>query len=221
VAVLFSRPFLPLSSPCPIPPLPPPPIEIEASSPLAPGTGSPKLAASSLKIGYLCYDFNDHPTAHLIEGLFHHHTSPPLALSYGKDDNSTYRRSIERLTRPSHRFLELAPLGYTQAATAIRQAAPHIVVDLQGHTLGTRTEIIAQRVAPIQVNYLIYPGTSGAGFIDHVIADRYALPPDRLANGYTEKVVYMPHSYQVRTKNKTLASNGCSHLYRLLHSKAF
>ena len=82
-----------------------------------------------------------------------------LALSYGKDDGSLYRAAV---VRHASSFLDLATSSHGAAAAAVRDAGVHVAVDLQGHTLGGRLEIIARRVAPIQVNYLIFPGTSGA-----------------------------------------------------------
>ena len=117
-----------------------------------------------LRVGYLCYDFNNHPTAHMVEGLFHHHKYPVYAYSYGKDDNSTYRHNIISLTGP--RFIDLVSLGHVEAVQKVRDSGPHIVVDLQGYTLGTRTELMAMRLAPIQVStrpgYKPYPSHLGA-----------------------------------------------------------
>jgi protein O-GlcNAc transferase len=135
-----------------------------------------------LKAGYLCYDFNDHPTAHLVEGLFHHHASSPrgaglqvAAYSYGKDDNSTYRRNIEALARP---FLDLAAAGHAESVERIRADGPHVVVDLQGHTLGARTEIAAMRVAPVQVRGCgrdLVPHPHGPGLMDASMTGRWRI----------------------------------------------
>ena len=122
-----------------------------------------------LRVGYLSYDFNEHPTAHLVEGLFIHHkrlsdasreASAPeskrriaprfqaLALSYGKHDNSSYRAAVEE---HSHLFVDLVEKGHVEATETIRRTGTHIIIDLQGHTLGGRVEITARRAAPIQV----------------------------------------------------------------------
>ena len=139
-----------------------------------------------LRIGYLSFDFNEHPTAHLVEGLFVHHknsevsiisdeaaarrrpvsfnaSSAPkalafqrvvprfqaLALSYGKHDNSTYRAAVQE---NSHTFVDLVEKGHLEATDAIRRTGTHILLDLQGHTLGGRAQIAARRAAPIQVH---------------------------------------------------------------------
>ncbi|GMH99028.1 hypothetical protein TrVE_jg9158 [Triparma verrucosa] len=163
-----------------------------------------KIADGRLKIGYICYDFNNHPTSHLAEGLFMWHNFTNIvdvdAYSYGKDDNSTYRRNIVDLVggkeEDGGRFVELSHLGHDDSARLIKWHAPNILIDMQGFTLGGRPEITARRVAPIQVNYLIFPGTSGAEFMDYIIGDQWVTPPEH-ADHYTEKLALMPHSYQI------------------------
>ena len=149
-----------------------------------------------LRLGYICYDFNDHPTAHLVEGLFHHHNRSRViaaAYNYGRDDNSTYRRHI---VSESDDFVELVLLSHEQAATKVARDRVNILIDLQGHTRGGRPEITAMRPAPIIVNYLIFAGTMGAAYMDYLISDRTQTPGEYV-RFYREKMVLMPHSYQV------------------------
>ena len=185
--------------------------------------------ARTMRVAYLCYDFNDHPTAHLVEGLFKWHkrfgnlARYPLsgrfgrktwtaALSYGKDDGSVYRASIRD---NADKFASLNELGHSEAIKEARRwprslkdkdpetfssslpgRGPFIAVDLQGHTLGSRMELAANRVAPIQASYLIFPGTTGASFVDYIIADAIVTPPEHQAL-YAEKLVLLPGCYQV------------------------
>ena len=94
----------------------------------------------------MSFDFNDHPTTHLIEGLLRaHHRHERLkvtALNYGKNDNSTYREAV--VANVDH-FLDLTEASHAEADSLVRDAAPHILVDLQGHTLGGRPDITARR----------------------------------------------------------------------------
>ena len=163
----------------------------------------------SLRVAYMCYDFNDHPTAHLVEGLFRWHRrfkdafrsargpralEAVAALGYGKDDHSDYRDAI---AADADVFInDLALLGHVDAVVAGRAFGAQIVVDLQGHTLGTRMELCMARVAPVQLAYLIYPGTSGASCLDGAVVDPVVVPPEA-ARVYTEKLVYLPGTYQV------------------------
>ncbi|MFX5344491.1 hypothetical protein ABTC63_21900, partial [Acinetobacter baumannii] len=76
----------------------------------------------------------------------------------------------------------------------IRDAEIDLLIDLTGFTDGARTGIFARRPAPVQVNYLGYPGTMGADYMDYVVADR-TLIQDACRVHYAEMIVYMPDSY--------------------------
>ncbi len=86
----------------------------------------------------------------------------------------------------------------------LRESEIDIAVDLKGFTANSRTGILALRPAPVQVNYLGYPGTMGAPYIDYVIADRHVIPPDHDIH-YTEKVVRLPDAYQVNDATRRIA----------------
>lgn len=149
-----------------------------------------------LRIGYLSSDFRDHAVSHLISGLFAKHDRKRFritAYSTGIDDNSAYRRKI---ADGCDAFVDLRPVGAIEAARCIREDGIDILVDLNGHTLGNRLDIPALRAAPVQVTYLGFPGTTGAAFIDYVLADAIVAPAEHAAF-FSEKVVYLPHTYQV------------------------
>src|ERR1019366_1804985 len=76
-----------------------------------------------------------------------------------------------------------------------RSSEVDILGDLMGFTTDSRTGVFARRPAPIQVNYLGYPGTMGAEYIDYIIADQTVIP-DEFRKFYSEKIVYLPHSFQ-------------------------
>ncbi|GMF64801.1 unnamed protein product [Phytophthora lilii] len=156
-----------------------------------------EINTTKLNIGYLSYDFSDHPTAHLVEGLFatrDQNSTNVVAFGYGRDDNSAFR---QRIVESVDKFIDLSALSYEESAAQIRDANIHIIMDAQGHTRRGRMQIAAARPAPIMVNYLVFPGTSGAPFMDYVIVDKYVVPPAELASAFSEKLVVMPNSYQV------------------------
>ena len=156
----------------------------------------PKQPGNQLRIGYLSYDFNDHPTAHMIEGLFKHHRRDRIdgtVYSYGKHDRSVFRNRIE--TELDH-FVDMATWPHLRASERIRNDQVHILFDLQCFTRGNRAAIAAVRPAPIAVNMLIYPGTNGAPWLDYLVADRHVAPPEE-SRHYVEKLVYLPDTYQV------------------------
>jgi len=108
---------------------------------------------NKLNLAYICYDFNDHPTAHLAEGLFLHHNRTGRvnvdAFNYGKDDNSTYRRNIVDLLggkeEEGGNFVELTELTDGDSAVKAKGREAHVLIDMQGFTLGGRPEITARR----------------------------------------------------------------------------
>ena len=120
-----------------------------------------------LRLGFLSYDFNDHPTAHLSEGLFFWNNLSMTAsvssvefaaYNYGKNDNSTYRKNIESyvggMAEKGGNFFDLSTLSHEQIIRIIRNDKPHILFDMQGFTHGARPEIHSRRVAPIQISFL-------------------------------------------------------------------
>jgi predicted O-linked N-acetylglucosamine transferase (SPINDLY family) len=109
-----------------------------------------------------------------------------------------------RLSRAFDRFVDLAGLSHAGAAQAIHADAVDILVDLKGYTQHARTEIMALRPAPVQASYLGYPGTMGAGFIDYLIADRVVIAPGS-EEAYSERIVFLPGSYQVNDRKRPLA----------------
>ncbi|KUF99032.1 Coiled-coil domain-containing protein 19 [Phytophthora nicotianae] len=162
---------------------------------------------ASLNVGYLSYDFSDHPTAHLMEGIFatrDRGSIKAMAFGYGRDDGSAIR---QRVIDNVDKFFDLSAASFEQSAEVIRDEHIHIIMDAQGHTRGGRMQIVAARPAPIVVNYLVYPGTSGAPFIDYVIVDKYVVPPAELATSFTEKLVVLPNCYQVNHYDQILASS--------------
>ena len=148
-----------------------------------------------IRLGYLSADFHQHATAHLAAELFERHDRTRFevfAYCYGPDDGSPMRR---RLERAFDRFVDIRPLSHAQAARRIRADEIDLLIDLKGHTLNARTATLAARPAPIQVNYLGYPGTMGAAFIDYIVVDRIAVPPEQQPH-FDEKLVTLPGCYQ-------------------------
>jgi len=85
-----------------------------------------------------------------------------------------------------------------------RELEIDIAIDLNGFTDGCRTTIFAMRVAPIQVGYLGYLGTMGADYMDYLLADTTLIPDEQQAY-YSEKIAYLPHSFQVNDSHLVIA----------------
>ncbi|MCP1842166.1 protein O-GlcNAc transferase [Bradyrhizobium sp. USDA 4524] len=157
-----------------------------------------------IRIGYFSSDFCNHATSLLMAGMFECHDRSKfetVAISWSPDDPSEMRR---RLEASFDRFVEVRDINDDEVADLIRRLEIDILVDLKGFTGGSRTRVLGRRPAPIQVNYLGYPGTLGAPFIDYIIADRIVIP-DHHREFYSEKVVALPGSYQANDDKRVIA----------------
>jgi len=162
-----------------------------------------------IRIGYVSADFQQHATSDLIAGLFECHDKAKfktVAISIGPDDSSKIR---VRLTKAFDSFSDVRLLSDEEIAHQIRQNEIDILVDLKGFTQDARTSIFAHRPAPIQVNYLGYPGTMGGDYIDYIIADQ-TLIPSLHQQDYSEKIVYLPNSYQVNDRERAISEKAFS-----------
>ena len=157
-----------------------------------------------IRIGYYSADFHDHATTHLMAELFEAHDRSRFelfAFSFGPESHDEMRK---RVAASFDRFFDVQSRSDSEVAILSRDLEIDIAVDLKGFTTDSRTGIFALRAAPIQVNYLGYPGTMGAEYIDYFIADE-TLIPERSRSYYTEKIVFLPNSYQVNDTKRRIA----------------
>ncbi len=158
-----------------------------------------------IRLAYLSADFREHATSHLAAGLFEQHDRSRFeitALSFGGDDNSAIHR---RVAAAFERFIDVRAKSDQDIAELMRRHEIDIAVDLMGFTKDNRHGVLARRPAPIQVNYLGYPGTTGAPFIDYIIADATVIPEKHDAC-YAESVVRLPGSYQANDNKRPIAA---------------
>jgi predicted O-linked N-acetylglucosamine transferase (SPINDLY family) len=157
-----------------------------------------------IHIGYLSADFREHPVSYLMAELFERHDRSQFeisAYSFGVNDGGKMRR---RLVRTFDRFVDIREMSHHEAASLIIEDRIEILVDLSGYTKDARVEIPALRPAPVQVNYLGYPGTMGAHFMDYIVADHFVIPKGA-EQGYSEKVVRLPNAYQPNDPTRPIA----------------
>lgn len=153
-----------------------------------------RAPGDKIRIGYLSADFRWHPVAVQAARVFELHDRDRFhitAYSTGRDDASGLRR---RLEQSFDDFVDLRDVPLEEAARKIYGDRIDILVDLTAHTRNTKSAVLALRPAPIQVNFLGYPGTMGADFVDYIIADRFVIPPEA-QEYYTEKVMWMGDCY--------------------------
>jgi protein O-GlcNAc transferase len=162
-----------------------------------------RYAHDRIRIAYLSADFHQHPTSQLMAGVLEHHDRTQFeisAISVGPNDGSGMRRRVEAAFE---HFIEAGAEGERRVAEMIREREVDILIDLKGYTQGARTGVFAMRPAPVQVNYLGFPGTIGASFIDYIVADRHIIPQQHYGC-YAEKVVWLPDSYQANDDRRPL-----------------
>lgn len=157
-----------------------------------------------IRIGYVSAEFREQATAYLMAGLYELHDRQRfevIAIDNGGGDSSAMRR---RLEAAFDRSLYIAQMTDDQAAALVRAEGIDILVNLNGYFGSPRAGLFARRPAPIQVNYLGFPATLGAKYMDYIIADGVVIPADEQCF-YDEKVVTLPHSYQVNDAKRAIA----------------
>ena len=173
-------------------------IYVEDSYPLNPILGEiPKIKKQEkILVGYFSADFREHAVSLLMAELYELHDKTKfeiIAFSSGPDDKSHLRK---RLMRSFDQFIDISGMSDKNVAILSRALGVQIAVNLGGYTGDNRPGIFAFRAAPIQVNYLGYPGTLGATYIDYIVADKVIIPSSS-QQFYTEKIAYLPHTYMV------------------------
>lgn len=164
---------------------------------------APPRAAGPLRLGFMSNGFGAHPTGLLTVAFFEALRAEVGVESHlfalAPDDAS----AIAQRLRGGARWHDLAGTRHVDAALQIRAAGIDVLFDLRGWGGGGRPEVLAMRPAPVQVNWLAYPGTSGAPWIDHVVADRFVLP-EALAPHFSERVAWLPRCFQPSDTSRAL-----------------
>ena len=158
---------------------------------------------SRIKVAYVSADFYNHATAILMAELFEIHNKERFeiyAYSYGENIEDEWRI---RLRNAFEHFYEVSTWDDKSIAEHIQAQNISIVIDLKGYTTHSRTGIFSYRPAPIQINYIGFPGTMGASFIDYIIADNTLIPP-HLERFYSEKIIRLPHTYQPNDRHRII-----------------
>jgi protein O-GlcNAc transferase len=170
----------------------------------------PYLNHNKIRIGYFSADFHNHATMHLMTELFECHNKDSfeiIAFSFGPNIKEDKWR--ERVYFLFDEFIDVTLKTDLEISELVRAMEVDIAVDLKGFTKDSRPGIFMERCAPIQINYLGYPGTMGADFIDYLIADQ-TLIPEESQKHYSEKIIYMPESYQVNMAERKISKSKIS-----------
>jgi predicted O-linked N-acetylglucosamine transferase (SPINDLY family) len=173
----------------------------------APNTSLPPLQRhrhDRIRLGYFSADYRNHPVAALAAGMFEHHDRSRFEVIAFSLESSKHDAMRARLEKAFDRFIAVDTLSDRDAALIARSHEIDIAIDLSGFTDGSRTGIFACRAAPIQVNYLGYPGTMGTDYIDYIVADDVVIPPAEQQH-YAEKIAYVPDTYQVNDSRRVIS----------------
>jgi protein O-GlcNAc transferase len=154
-----------------------------------------------IRIAYVSADFRDHIVSHLMAPIYEFHDATQfqtIGVSIaGSDDSAVIARSKRALGE----FVDVTHLPDAEAARKLRELEIDIAVDLSGYTLGARPGIFAHRPAPVQVNYLGYPGTMGVPYMDYILADDFVIPAAQRPF-YAEKIAYLPETFQANDERR-------------------
>lgn len=158
-----------------------------------------------IRVGYFSMDFREHPVAHLMTELIENHDRERfeiLGFSFGEASGDSMRK---RLEDAFDKFLEVRHLSDFDIARLAREHEIDIAIDLGGYTQDSRPAIFAHRAAPIQINYLGFPGTMGTEHYDYFIGDRVTISDENLAH-FVEKIIFMPDSFQSNPTRRLIGS---------------
>ena len=157
-----------------------------------------------LRIGYFSADFHDFPGMYLMAGLLEKHDRTKFeisAFSYGPDIDDQMRK---RIVKAVDHFIDIRTADVNTVVDLARQQNIDIAVHRNGYTKNNRTELFASGLAPIQINYLGYPGTLGTDYIDYIVADPFVVPDD-MRQHYSEQIMYLPNTYQPNDDKRTIS----------------
>ena len=158
-----------------------------------------------IRIGYYSADFHNHATSFLMAELFEAHDPQKFELygfSFGPDKQDEMR---SRVAQGFGRFFDVTKKSDREVAQMSRELGIDIAIDLKGFTQDNRMRIFAERCARVQINYLGYPGTLAAPYFDYIVADKTLIPHES-QQYYTEKIIYLPHSYQVNDSKRKISN---------------
>ena len=173
-----------------------------------------------IRLGYVSGEFRQQATALLTAGLYESHDKSRFELvgfDNGQDDGSALRT---RLKAGFGKFIAIAGLSDDDAAARIRAEEIDILINLNGYFGEHRMGVFARRPAPIQVNYLGFPGTLGAPYMDYIIADKTVIPEED-KQFFTEQVVWLPDTYQATDSRRAIADAAPSRSSEGLPDDAF
>ena len=179
-----------------------------------------KSTFDRIKVGYFSADFNEHPVAYLIAKVLEEHDRNKFEISAYSLHTGPDSEIRKRLINSVDNFENVEELNDFEIMQKARDDEIDIAIDLTGYTQNNRTAIFAHRAAPIQINFLGYPGTLGAKFMDYIIVD-HTLVPDENQKYFSEAPIYLPNSYMPTDNTRIISPRALSRKQLGLPENAF
>ena len=161
------------------------------------------------KIAYFSSDFHDHPVMHLMMDVFKNHNKQKFDIfgfSMGPDKKDEWRNKVKNYL---YQFFDIQKVSDLDVIDLVKRLKIDIAIDLSGYTGNNTRSIFTNRIAPIQISYLGYPGTSGNKNLDYIISDETIIPKSNF-KFFSEKVLYLPNCYQANMRQKEVSEKNYS-----------
>ncbi len=164
----------------------------------------------TINLGYFSADFRNHPVGHLISKILETHDKSKFDLYgfYFSDKKEESDQYYQRIKKAFKKFYHVSDMSDSEIISLSKKLNIDIAVDLMAHTGSfenvSRFGVFHNKCAPIQINFLGYPGTSASKSIDYIIADKIVIP-EKNKKFFSEKIIYLPHSYQPSERIRTLS----------------
>jgi len=162
------------------------------------------LKSNRIKIGYFSSYFRQHPVTMLSVKMLEYSDNEKFetfAFHYGPNTNDEYSL---RINAAFDHFINVSEMSDKEIANLALENEIDIAIEFNGFMKDERIGILAHRPAPIQINYLAYPGTMGADFYDYIVADETVIPVDQ-KNNYSENIIYMPNCYMPQDSSRQIS----------------
>ncbi len=164
-----------------------------------------KNNSAKIRVGYFSTDFKTHPVYHQIARVLELHDRDNFEIFGYSLGAKTSDPMTDRAVNSFDSFHQVENMSDKDIALLAREDDLDLAIDLNGYTAGCRPGIFAYRAAPVQINFLGFPGTMGANFIDYIIGDSILMSPN-LERFYDEKIIKLPNSY-MPNDNTRIVSN--------------
>jgi predicted O-linked N-acetylglucosamine transferase (SPINDLY family) len=162
------------------------------------------LQEGKIRLAYYSSDFHNHATSALIAELFERHNRDRFELYGFSLGPQKYDNMRQRVSASFTRFIDISELSDADVSQLSRTLGIDIAIDLNGYTTHERPGMFAQGCAPVQATFLGSPGTMGADYNDYIVADHIVITPENEPS-FTEKIVFLPDSYQVNDSQRKIS----------------